>query len=191
MIKVFAIAHPHHFREATPPVRFTVTTQNSTDMETLVKYEVKQMKWPAKTFITRRATKPFDQLPAFFGESYGEIYGALQKSGTPPHDMPCAFYYSIDEAKKETDFAAAVPVQGEVPAIKGYERVTLPATDVITTTHYGSYESMGPAYEALEKYLASHSLKRTLIMEEYFSDPEKEKDPANWKTKIYFLVEKQ
>ena len=159
-------------------------------METIAKYEVKQMKWPAKTFITRRATKQFDQLPAFFGESYGEIYGALQKSGVAAHGMPCAFYYAIDEAKKETDFAAAVPVEGEVPEIKGCDKVTLPAAEVVTTTHYGSYESMGPAYEALEKYLAGHALKKTLIVEEYFSDPVKEKDPAKWKTKIYFLVHK-
>lgn len=157
-------------------------------METATKYQVRELTWPEKTFLTKRAVKSFDQLPAFFGESYGALYGSVQKSGLKATEPPFAIYYSVDEQKKETDLAAAISVQGSVPEIKGFEKVVLSPAKVITTTHYGSYESMGPAYAALEQYIAGHGLKKELMMEEYLSDPELEKDPANWKTNIYFVV---
>jgi effector-binding domain-containing protein len=159
-------------------------------METITTttYDVKEIRWPEKTFITRRAKIAFEKLHTFFQESYGAIYGFIQQNGLPATEMPCAIYYSIDENKKETDLAAAVPVEGKIAEVKGFEKTVIPSSRVVTTTHYGSYETMHPAYRALEKYLTDHGLTKELIIEEYFSDPEKEKDPAKWKTNIYFIV---
>jgi effector-binding domain-containing protein len=157
-------------------------------METATKYDVAEVKWPEKTFIAKRASIAFDNLPAFFAESYGAIYGFIHKRGLHSKDMPCAIYYSIDEHKKETDLAAAVPVEGRVDETEEFENITIPSSRVVTTTHYGSYENMHPAYRVLEKYLADRGLKRELIVEEYFSDPAKEVDHAKWKTNIYFVI---
>lgn len=157
-------------------------------METATQYQIRELAWPEKTFITKRALKSFDQLTAFFGESYGAIYGTIQKLGLKATEPPCAIYYSVDEQRNETDLAAAAPVQGAIPEIKGFTKLVLPPTRVLTTTHYGSYESMAPAYAALEQYVAYHNLEKDLVIEEYLSNPEVEKDPAKWKTNIYFVV---
>ena len=157
-------------------------------METTTKYDVAEIKWPEKTFIAKRARMSFDMLPVFFKESYGAIYGFLHDHGLHPTDMPCAIYYSIDEHKEESDLAAAVPVESGLPDMKEFEKIVIPSSKVVTTTHYGSYEAMHPAYRVLEKYLADHGLERKLIVEEYFSDPEKEVDPAKWKTNVYFVI---
>lgn len=157
-------------------------------METITKHEIKETAWPEKTFITKRAKMRIDQLPGFFPGAYGEIYGAIQKSGLQATEPPCAFYYSMDEANKTTDVAAAAPVKGVVPDLPGLERVVLPASKVVTTTHYGPYEKMAEAYGAIQQYLVDHGLKQELVIEEYFSDPQVEKDPEKWKTNIHFLV---
>ncbi|MBA4053576.1 MAG: hypothetical protein C0490_02590 [Marivirga sp.] len=157
-------------------------------METATKYDVAEIKWPEKTFVAKRARITFDNLPAFFGESYGAIYSLIKELGLHSKGMPCAIYYSIDEHKKETDLAAAVPVEGSVPETQEFEKIIIPSSRVVTTTHYGSYENMHPAYRALEKYLADHGSERELIVEEYLSDPQKEADPAKWKTNIYFVI---
>lgn len=157
-------------------------------METIAKNEVKELSWPERTFIAKRDTIAFDKLRDFFGETYGAIYAEIQKLGSETSDPPCAIYYSLDEEKKVTDLAAAVPVQRSTPEVKGFKKITIPKSRVVSTTHIGSYESMMPAYERLEKYLKEHSLKRELIIEEYFSDPEVDKDPSKWKTNIYFIV---
>lgn len=158
-------------------------------METATKQAVREITWPEKTFIIKRSTMPFDKLSDFFKENYGAIYGALAGKGTQPTEMPCAFYYSIDEANKQTELAAAVPVSADTPGIAGFEKVTFPPSKLITTTHIGSYESMGVSYGAMEKYLAENTLRKGLVIEEYFSDPEVEKDATKWKTNIYFMVE--
>ncbi len=157
-------------------------------METKIAYDIKETTWPEKTFITKQATVAFDELPNFFGNTYGAIYGLVQKLGIQACDPPCAVYYTIDEVKKETRLAAAVPVKGPLPEINDFEVLVLPASKVITTTHYGSYESMGPVYQAMEQYLNEHHLERELIIEEYFSDPAIEKDPGKWKTNIHFVL---
>lgn len=156
---------------------------------TTTSYVIKEITWPEKTFIIKRTTKPFDKLPDFFKESYGAIYGALASKGINPTEMPCAFYYSIDEIKKETELAAAVPVHADTPEIAGFEKVTFPPSKLITTTHIGSYDGMGAPYGAMEKYLAEKKLRKGLVIEEYFSDPEVEKDASKWKTNIYFMIQ--
>jgi len=158
-------------------------------METATKQVVREITWPEKTFIIRRTTMPFDKLSDFFKESYGIIYGALAGKGIQPAEMPCAFYYSINEIKKETELAAAVPVSADTPEIPGCEKVTFPPSKLITTTYIGPYEGMGIPYGAMEKYLAENKLRKGLVIEEYFSDPEVEKDTSKWKTNIYFMVE--
>jgi effector-binding domain-containing protein len=173
----------HHFQQ---PGTNLVLAQSHFNMETTSKQEIKDTTWPERTFVIKRAKLAFGELPSFFGESYGQIFGALQAKGVRT-SQPCAIYYSIDEAKNETDVAAAVPVLGPTADI-AFDKITLPESRVLSTTHYGSYDKMMPAYVALEKYAKEHGLKRELIIEEYFSDPAVEKDPAKWKTDIHFVV---
>lgn len=158
-------------------------------MQTTAKNQVTETNWPGKTFLTIRDTMLFDKLSTFFGEKYGAIYTAVYKMGLQATEPPCAIYYSVDEDKKETDLAAAVPVSGVVPDVQGVETVTIPAAKALILTHYGSYDNMTATYTLLEKYLAEHQLKRKWIVEEYLSDPAVEKDPANWKTNIHFILE--
>lgn len=169
--------------------RIIESKPKSNTMETIAQYEVKQISWPEKTFIIKRDQVAFDKLSDFFKTNYDAIYGSLQKAGIEATEAPCAVYYAIDEDKQETDLAAAVPVPATAPEVQPFEKLVIPPSTVITTTHYGSYENMHPAYNALEKYLQEHELKRTLMMEQYFSDPLMEKDTSKWKTDIYFIVE--
>lgn len=157
-------------------------------METTTKYEVREIAWREKTFITKRAKISFDKLSTFFTETYGAIYDAIKRNGIVTTEEPYAIYYSVDDAKNETDLAAAVAVPGTVKKIEGFQNVTIPDSKALTITYYGSYENMGPVYAALDKYVAEHGLKKEWMLEEYFSDPAVEKDPARWKTNIYFIV---
>lgn len=158
-------------------------------METTTKNEIREIRWPGKTFVTVRTTLPFDKLTAFFSANYAAIYQAIAKLHVQSVEPPCAIYYSVDEAKKVTDLAAAIPVHGLAGEIEGFEKLVVPASKAVTVTHYGSYDSMSASYNQLEKYITEHGLKRKLILEEYLSDPAVEKDPANWKTNIYYIVE--
>jgi effector-binding domain-containing protein len=151
-------------------------------------YPIKEITWPERIFLTKKANVSFNNLPAFFGQAYGEIYGALQKLGIQSNEPPCAFYYKIDEINNETEVAAAVPVPQQLPAINHMDTVLIPSSKVLTTTYHGSYENMTPAYKELEEYISANHLAKSLIVEEYLSNPQVEKDPAKWKTNIYFVL---
>ncbi|MBL6448741.1 GyrI-like domain-containing protein [Fulvivirga sp. 29W222] len=153
-----------------------------------VKYDIVEVNWPQKTFITKREKLRFDQLSDFFSKNYKAIYSWIEKNGIETNGVPSAVYFSIDETKQETDLAAAVPVKGELPQSINFEILKTPPAKVITTTHYGSYESIHPAYSALDGYLKNNGLKKELIIEEYYSDPVEEKDTSKWMTKIYFVI---
>lgn len=158
-------------------------------MKTMIKSEVKEISWPQKTFLTIRTRLPFDKLADFFKESYGKLYSTIALKGISSNEPPCAIYYTIDEVQKQTEFAAAVPVSGSIDEIKDFEKVVIPTSKVITIRHHGSYDNMTSSYALLEKYMTEHGLKRKWIIEEYLSDPAVEKDPANWETNIYYVVE--
>jgi len=157
-------------------------------METTVAYQVKEVTWTERAYVVKRAIVPFDKLPAFFKEQYNLLYGALTQKGIHLPPVASAFYYSIDEEKKQTDVAAALQLPSAKTEIKEMEKLILPGGKRITTTFYGKCEEMAPAYEELERYLKQKGFKKELYIEEYFSDPEKEKDPAKMRTDIYFAV---
>jgi effector-binding domain-containing protein len=157
-------------------------------MEKTATYQVKEVIWPERAYVIKRAVMPFDKLSGFFKEQYGLLYGALQQQDIRPPAAASAFYFSVDEAKKETELAAAVQLPDTSTEVKGFEKFILAAGKRITTTYYGTYEEMMPAYQELENYLKEKGLTRELYIEEYFSDPEKEKDPAKLRTDIFFVI---
>ena len=159
-------------------------------METKLQHTIKKVSWPTKQFAIHRETLPFDKLPDFFKRNYDAIYREIARQGISSTQPPCAFYYRIDEAKKETDLAAAVPISGAAKPSEAFELFSLPACELVTTTHYGSYETMVPAYQEMDNYIQSNKLKKGLVIEEYLTDPLIEKDPAKWQTNIYFVIEK-
>jgi effector-binding domain-containing protein len=159
-------------------------------METITKYEVKEITWRERMFITKRAFVNFDGLKSFFKDTYASLYGTLQRLGVDVNDSPCAIYYSIDETNQVTDVAAAVPVRSVPSGISDMIPVTIPESKVVTATYYGPYDQMTSVYKTMEAYLKEHNLTRAMIIEEYVTDPTIEKDPENWETRIYFILTK-
>jgi effector-binding domain-containing protein len=157
-------------------------------MDQIIKYEIRQVTWPERYFIVKRAIIKFDDLSVFFGESYRHLYCTVQNLGLTSSGPPCAFYYSINEVKKETDVAAAVPVKENLSTVKDIDKIVIPPSKVLMTTYYGSYENMAAPYAEMEKHLKEHNETKELTIEEYFTDPSIEQDSNKWKTNIYFIL---
>jgi effector-binding domain-containing protein len=108
----------------------------------------------------------------------------LQMAGAP-----FAIYSKWDETNQFTIFEAALPVDQEV---KGVGRVTykaMPETKVITGSHFGRYDDIGPLYMAMDEYLKEFGLEETCCpMEVYITDPMSEPDTSKWQTDVYFPI---
>jgi effector-binding domain-containing protein len=91
--------------------------------------------------------------------------------------------------KEIVTFEAALPFSGEIKNEGKFKVLSLPVGNAVVADYYGSYQKIGPAYEAIQKWLKLNSLKiNGSPWEEYVTDPSMKKDTAQWLTKIYFPI---
>lgn len=149
-------------------------------------YEVKEAPLPSQYFIGVRETVSMDKMTDFYASSLGRAFQAVQKAGAETAGAPCGLYFTWDEAGNSTDMAGAIPVKEKLE-IKGLSAIELPASRALMVEYYGNYHNIGAAHTAIDQYIAATGAKAgTPVIEEYITDPEKEKDTSRWLTKVYY-----
>lgn len=150
-------------------------------------YDVKELTWEARTFYGKRAKIGFQDLSAFFGETYPKLFEDAGKNKAEPQGPPSALFFSWDDSTNVTECAAVVPVKNDAK-IKGWEKFTTPAGKVLHIEYYGAYDKSIDAHMAMDKYMTEKGLSQSLVLEEYVTDPGVEKDTAKWLTNIYYIL---
>lgn len=151
-------------------------------------YEINEQDWPASEYIGKRQNGlAIQEIPDFLGKNFGSIYAHLGKNKIEPQSAPSAIYWTFDEAAGKTDLAAVVKVPARANA-KGWENFSFPATKVLHVAYMGPYEKTGDAHMAIAKYMEEKGLSQQGVIEEYVTDPEKEKDQSKWLTNIYYIL---
>ena len=84
--------------------------------------------------------------------------------------------------------AVAVPVLTPV-SIKDLSSVSLASQNAVVIDYYGDGSKSGTAHYAMDDYIKDHNYTRTVpVIEEYVTDPLKDKDQKKWLTKIYYYT---
>jgi effector-binding domain-containing protein len=152
-----------------------------------VNIEVKEIE--AVKALTIRTTTPSGDVSATLGELYPKLMSCIIDNEVEMTGPPFAKYHSWDP-EGDTELEAGIPVDTEVECEEDIEFVELPACKVVTALHTGPYESLGPVYEAIQKYINEKGLKiNGAVWEVYLTDPNAEPDPNKYQTQIYFPVE--
>lgn len=156
--------------------------------EGVANYEVKEINWEERTFIgTKSANLNMEKMPAFFGENFPKIWGDLEKNKIKPESAPASLIFKWDDATMSGDMAAVIGVAKGTQA-KGWEAYTVPAGKALQVEYFGNYDKIGEAHGAIGKYMKEKNLTNGWVLEEYVTDPMKEKDTAKWQTNIYYLL---
>jgi effector-binding domain-containing protein/uncharacterized protein YndB with AHSA1/START domain len=151
-------------------------------------YQVEEIEWPGKIFATLRRTVSTDNIARFFAESYQKIGIENSGAGARMTGMPCGLYYSWDEQNKETNLAAAIPVNRKYKGEK-IETIEIGPQKAYMVNFYGSYQNLAQAHLALHVHLAKIGIEpRFPCLEEYATDPGGEPDPSKWLTKVYYFA---
>ncbi len=150
-------------------------------------YEVKELKWDAKTYYGIKTNTTFDKLAAFFGESYGKIGAAIGKAKAQPIGAPKAIYWSFNEKTMVTDVAAVMEFANGTK-IADLEKWEVPASKVLLIEYYGAYDKSAAAHYAMDAYMKEKGLTQNIVLEEYVTDPMNEKDTAKWLTNIIYVL---
>ena len=135
-----------------------------------MKYTIKLMELHDQPTLTMRAIYPVEKLPEFFGIAYSGVMVYLQELGEAPSGMPFGVYYNLDMSA--LDVEAGFPVSRVLPGKGEISASIIPGGKYISTLHMGSYDSMEPAYDALNEWAKKNSYEPTGIAYEYYlNDP--------------------
>ena len=136
-----------------------------------MEYECRLRDEPARPILSMRTRTPVQGVPAFLGKAYGAIAAYLAELNQAPANPVFAAYYNMDmqDLDVEAGFgvAQAVPGRGEIQAGE------IPGGRQAYCLHVGPYDQVGPAWEALMRFVQERGLVPTGVGYEYYLD-----DPA-------------
>lgn len=141
---------------------------------------------PQEAIAVRGDVKIAD-LAGFFERAFREAADAAGASGVEIVGPPFGFY---PEMPTETVVVeAGFPVSAAVHINGDAHRIVLPGGRAVQAVHVGPYDTMEESYDQLQSWMAEHGLHPAVGMWEcYLSDPQVERDPANWQTRIVWPI---
>lgn len=151
-------------------------------------YVITEADFSPRVYVGARDTVAFDAISGYFNEHIGQIFGALQASGTSPSGPVSGLYWSWDMENMRADMAAVVPVASAPAVVDGYDVIELPAGKALVVEYTGPYEQMMSAHEAIGAYIEEHQMDDpTVVLEEYLTDPQTQPDPSKSQSRIMYI----
>lgn len=149
-----------------------------------MKYDCRIVEVKDQPVLTIRTVTAVENLPAFFGEAYGALMRYLGELGEQPTGMPYAAYYNMD--MKALDVEAGFPVARILPGKEEIQSGKIDGGKFGITLHVGSYDSVGPAYEALADFVKQKGFEPGKIAYEYYLNDPSEDPNVKPETEIRF-----
>jgi effector-binding domain-containing protein len=147
-------------------------------------YAVQIQQFPGKPLavVSRRASKM--QLGPVIQEACGTVWSALRSQGIRGGRHVAVYLDSVFNLQVGVELESPVAATGEVfPS-------ALPAGQVATTTHFGPYQLLGAAHEAIHKWLAANHREAVRPCWESYGHwlDEWNSDPSKIRTDVYYLL---
>jgi effector-binding domain-containing protein len=145
-------------------------------------YQIQLIERPAQPALSVRFRAPVQDLPRHFERIYGSIVQYLTELGEMPTGAPFAGYYNMD--MQDLDVEAGFPVTGPLPGRGDIRPGALPGGKVVTCLHVGPYDAVGPAYDAMGRWIKDNGYEAAgVCYERYLNDP-REQPPQQPMTEI-------
>jgi AraC family transcriptional regulator len=138
-------------------------------------------------FVRLRAGR--HEIANAIGEGLGKAFPYSQRLGLAIAGRPFTRYLSTGPGlfSIEVGMPVATAPQGEGVVEAG----TLPAGPAAVATHAGPYDQLSETYAALERWIESNGYRvGGAPWESYITDPADHPDPADWRTEVYWPLEK-
>ena len=138
-------------------------------------------------YIAKHVKCDFDNIGQEMGKSFGELMTLCSEYNWEIEGMPFSINYDTEEGQFEFD--VAFRLKSEVVAPPGYISGIIPAGDMATISHFGTYENLAISYKILDKWIGDNGYKQNgRSFEFYITDPGMEPDSTKWETQIYYPV---
>jgi effector-binding domain-containing protein len=148
-------------------------------------YEIQERTLAEQPTMVVHGKVKLEDIPAFLGRVYHTVDSQIKTSGAHVAGPPFARYRPLDAEYREFEIEAGLPVVLAVPGKGEVAASNLPGGPAAVTVHIGPYQRMEPAYDALATWMAERGVHSNgPAWEIYFTDPDEQPDPANWRTEI-------
>jgi effector-binding domain-containing protein len=147
-----------------------------------ITYEVTSREMERQHTAVARGEMPVGEMSMWLPEAYHAVFDHLQRAGVDAVGPPFARFTFLGET---VAVEAGAPVATEAAGDDRVEPSALPSGPVAVTTHYGRYEDVGNALDAVTGWLGVRGLEPAgPHWEVYFTDPNAEPDPGRWRTDV-------
>jgi effector-binding domain-containing protein len=125
-------------------------------------------------------------LAAACGSAYQAIYTYLGQTGVTPAGAPFAAYYNMDMQDLDVEIGVPVvkPIAGKGEVISN----SIPAGKQASCVYKGAYGEIGPAYDALAKWITDNKKIPTGVCYEFYLNEPGAVPDSELLTKIVFLL---
>jgi effector-binding domain-containing protein len=148
--------------------------------------EIVEMTLNPQPTIVMRGTLSVEEMGQWLPKAFWTVSEFVTGAGGHLAGPPFARYEPVEGSPGHFEVEAGFPV---FVVIEGKEDVfasELPGGHTAHLWHIGPYENMEADYHALSEWIAArHGKPYGGPWEVYHSDPQKEPDPATWRTEIY------
>jgi len=143
---------------------------------------------PRPVLIMRCRTARAD-LQGAIGNSLGGVYGHCQKVGLPLDGRPFTRYLSMGPGLMTIE--CGKPLAAPAPGEGAIEAATLPGGPAVVAVHGGLYDQLNETYVAMERWMDANGVRPGgAPWESYITDPADHPDPADWRTEVYWPIER-
>src|SRR3974390_2443283 len=137
-----------------------------------------------RTAVIRDRVQPKD-LAKFVPAACGEVWSFIRTAGLPRPGRHTALY--LGDGNVEVGAEVSTPFIGN-------DRVQcsqLPAGRVVTTTHFGPYQRLGEAYDAVRQWCDQHGHRRSNVCWEIYGhwDESWNDNPSKIRTDVFHLLD--
>jgi len=133
--------------------------------------------------VRRRATPP--ELATVVPEACGTVWSVIRSQQVPGAGRHIAVYWDC-EINLEVGVELEAPFAGHGEVIGS----STPSGRVVTTTHFGPYQLLRHAHQAIQDYCTAHNLRLAGPSWEIYGHwtDEYDRDPGKIRTDIYYLL---
>ena len=138
----------------------------------------------AQPALSIRARCAVQELPQLLGVSFGAIAQHLGGVGENPAGAPFVVYYNMD--MQNLDVEIGFPVSRSLSGQGNIQASQIFGGKFATCLFVGPYSEVGPAYDALTKFVADKGFQPTGVAYEFYLNDPQTVQPSELQTQIYF-----
>lgn len=148
-----------------------------------MKYECTIRALKPQPVMSIRGKTTLAALVDTIGEFLREVWEYVEKSGGKFSGPPFTCYHKI--SGEEIEIEAGMPVSDPLPSAGRIKAGELPGGEAVSTIHYGPYDFLPAAGEALDAWVKQHGREAAgPNWEIYWTDPGEVIKAEEWKTEV-------